>query len=107
MVEGGQRGVTQVFTKKEDLELFDTVLRKKLHARQEELKLSDKSLGKMAFPYMANPTGKVQALFVGQGAGENRKPQIIKTSELINLCEALGLPWRDLIRDAIREIENN
>lgn len=107
MIKGGQTGVTQVFTKKEDLELFDAALRKNLHARQEELRLSDKALGKMAFPYMANPIGKVQALFVGQGAGENRKPQVIKTSELINLCEALGLPWKTVIQDAIREVEDN
>lgn len=99
--------MTQVFTKKEDLELFDASLRKRLHARQEELKLSDKALGKMAFPYMANPIGKVQALFVGQGAGENRKPQTIRTSELVNLCEALGLPWREVIRDAIKEVDDN
>lgn len=99
--------MSQVFTKKEELELFDAALRRKLHAQQEKLKLSDRALGKMAFPYMANPIGKVQALFVGQGAGENRKPQMIKTSELINLCEALGLPWRDVIKGAISEVEDN
>lgn len=85
-----------------DMEAADNALRASLVARQEELKLSDEKLGKQAFGYLKAPRGKVQSLFVGQGAPGKRKPQTINIWELMNLCEAMGLSWADEIRKAIK-----
>ena len=92
---------------KDELAALEADIRATFIARKKELNMSDDALGKMAFPYMANPTGKVQALFVGQGAGENRKPQNFRLGEILNLCEALGLgkKWEDVIRHAIAELK--
>lgn len=89
---------------KQDMEALHEAIRSSLVARQEELKISDEKLGKQAFGFMAAPRMKIQALFVAQGRGERRKPQIINIAELINLCEALGLSWQDVIRNAIRSL---
>ena len=68
--------------------------------------MSDAELGLRAFPYMSNPQGKVQALLVGQGAGERRKPQTFHLGELFNLCEALGITkWASLLRDARKQVD--
>ena len=48
---------------------------------------------------------KIQALFVAQGKGERRKPQIINIAELVNLCEAMGLSWQDEIRTALKAVK--
>ncbi|MCR4665814.1 MAG: hypothetical protein K5657_00775 [Desulfovibrio sp.] len=80
---------------------LENYIREALKNRKKELRLSDAALGRMAFPYMANPKGKVQALLVGQGTGENRKPQTFRIGELFNLCEAMGITrWVTLLRDA-------
>lgn len=85
-----------------DMEVADNALRASLVARKEELRLSDEKLGKQAFGYLKAPRGKVQSLFVGQGAPGKRKPQTINIWELINLCEAMGLSWADEIRKATK-----
>ena len=90
---------------KQDMEAFHEALRTSLVARQEELKLSDEKLGKQAFGFMAAPRMKIQALFVAQGKGERRKPQIINIAELVNLCEAMGLSWQDEIRTALKAVK--
>ena len=90
---------------KQAMEALHEAIRTSLVARQEELKLSDERLGKQAFGYMGSPRMKIQALFVAQGKGERRKPQVINIAELINLCEALGLSWRDEIQKALRIAE--
>lgn len=89
---------------KEQIDTFNEAIRTALVARKEELKLSDERLGKQAFGYMAAPRMKIQALFVAQGKGERRRPQVINIAELINLCEAMGLVWQDEIRKALRAI---
>lgn len=90
---------------KEDMEAVHGAIRLSLIARKDELKLSDEKLGKQAFGFMAAPRGKIQSLFVGQGAPGKRKPQTINICELVNLCEALGLSWQDEIRKALRSIK--
>ncbi|MFV0422220.1 hypothetical protein [Oleidesulfovibrio sp.] len=87
-----------------DMEAVDNALRESLIARKDELKLSDEKLGKAAFGYLKAPRGKVQSLFVGQGAPGKRKPQTINIWELVNLCEAMGLSWTEEIRKAMRAV---
>jgi len=89
---------------KQDMDTLHEAIRVSLVARQEELNLSDERLGKQAFGYMAAPRMKIQALFVAQGKGERRKPQVINIAELLNLCEALGLSWQDEIRKALKAL---
>ena len=89
---------------KQDMEAVNEAIRAALVARQEELKLSDEKLGKQAFGFMGAPRGKIQSLFVGQGAPGKRKPQIINICELLNLCEAMGLSWQDEIRKALKTL---
>ena len=86
---------------KQDMEAVHEAIRLSLLARKGELKLSDEKLGKQAFGFLTAPRGKIQSLFVGQGAPGKRKPQTINICELVNLCEALGLSWRDEIKKAL------
>ena len=90
---------------KQDMEIFHEALRASLVARQEDLKLSDEKLGKQAFSFMAAPRMKIQALFVAQGKGDRRRPQVINIAELVNLCEAMGLSWQDEIRAALKAVK--
>ena len=87
---------------KAEMDAADQAIRAALVARQEDLKLSDARLGKQAFGFMKAPRGKVQSLFVGQGAPGRRKPQTINIWELMNLCEAMGLSWAEEIRKAAK-----
>lgn len=89
---------------KQDMDALHEAIRTALVARQEELKLSDEKLGKQAFGFLAAPRMKIQALFVAQGKGERRKPQVINIAELINLCEAMGLSWQEVIRNAVKSL---
>ena len=89
---------------KQDMDALHEAIRTALVARQEELRLSDEKLGKQAFGFLAAPRMKIQALFVAQGKGERRKPQVINIAELLNLCESMGLSWQDVIRNAIRTV---
>lgn len=90
---------------KDDMTALEAAIRSSLLARKKELSMSDDALGKMAFAFMANPAGKVQALLVGQGAGEKRKPQTLRIGDAMNLCEALGLQWVDVMRQAVKDIK--
>lgn len=99
-----EKGVELMLTK-EDMDMAHDAIRLSLIARKDELKLSDEKLGKQAFGYMAAPRGKIQSLFVGQGAPGKRKPQTINICELVNLCEAMGLSWQDEIRKALRQLK--
>lgn len=89
---------------KPDMEAVHEAIRVALVARQEELKLSDEKLGKQAFGFLGSPRMKIQALFVGQGKAERRRPQTINICELVNLCEAMGLSWQDEIKKALKSL---
>jgi hypothetical protein len=104
MLQRREKGV-EIMLSKADMEAADKAIRASLVARQEELKLSDEKLGKQAFGFMKAPRGKVQSLFVGQGAPGKRKPQTINIWELLNLCEAMGLSWTDEIRKASKAVQ--
>ena len=54
---------------------------------------------------MPYPRGKVQALFVGQGAPGKRKPQNMRFCDLITICEAMGLNWQEVGNAAISAVK--
>lgn len=90
---------------KEDMDVFESSIRTQLIERKDALGFSDEKLGKAAFPFMPYPRGKVQALLVGQGAPGKRKPQNMRFSDVITLCDALGLSWVDIGRDALKAVK--
>ena len=90
---------------KERMDIFDKTVRSLLVARQKELKLSDRALGQMAFPFMGNPLGKVRSILIAQGSGNDKKPQNIRAADLLNLCQAMGLNWREVISQAVKVAE--
>jgi hypothetical protein len=102
VLSGVEKEMAQMFTSIQEMDAFEEAIRLALKKRQDELNMSDDVVGKMAFGFMAGQRTKVQALLVGQGAGKYRKPQRMRTPDLMNLCEALGLKWADVIRDAER-----
>ena len=90
---------------KNEMDIFDEFIRSTLAARQEELKLSDDALGRMAFGFMGKPLGKIRSILIAQGSGDYKKPQNIRAADLANLCEALGLSWANVIRDALSAVK--
>ena len=87
---------------KEEMDVFEASIREALVARKDELGLSDERLGRAAFPFMPYPRGKVQAMLVGQGAPGKRRPQNLRFADVITVCEAIGLSWVDIGRDALK-----
>lgn len=96
--------MSNVLTKQE-MDLFELIIRDTMNAQQKRLGFSDETLGKMAFPFMAAPRMKVQAIRSVQGKGENRKPQQLRISDVCNLCEALGLNWVGVCREALKAVK--
>ena len=96
--------MTEVLTK-EDMEAFERSIREQIIAQKDLLGFSDEKLGKAAFPFMPYPRGKVQALLVGQGAPGKRKPQNMRFPDVITLCDALGLSWVDVGREALKSVK--
>lgn len=90
---------------KDGMVIFDDAIRTQLAARQKELRLSDKALGQMAFPFMGNPLGKVRSILIAQGTGEDKKPQNLRMADLVNLCQALGLNLHDVIRMGLKQAD--
>ena len=89
-----------MFTSLAEMDEFDNAVRTVLKAQQEKLNLTDDSVGKIAFGFMGGRRTKVQAIFVGQGADKYRKPQRLRLTDVMNLSEALGLPFKEVIRQA-------
>lgn len=92
--------MARMFTSSNEMEAFEEAIRIILKRRQSELKMSDETVGKIAFGFMGGPRTKVQALLVGQGAGKYRKAQRMRISDMMNLGEALGLKFGDIIKEA-------
>lgn len=90
---------------KDEVAALEAAIRSTLVARKKDLSMSDEAIGQRAFEFMANPQGKVQALLVGQGAGDKRKPQTMRIGDAMNLCEALGLQWADVFRQAAKDVK--
>lgn len=90
---------------KDEMLVFEQAIRNALEARQKEIGLSDEAIGKMAFSFMPAPRMKVQAIKRGQGKPEQRVPQQLRWAEMLNLCEAVGLNWVDVGREAIKAVK--
>jgi hypothetical protein len=102
VLSGGEKEMARMFTTLQEMEDFEEAVRAILKKRQEELKMSDETVGKIAYGFLAGSRTKVQALLVGQGAGKYRKPQRMRTSDLMNLCEALGLSfYQEVVKEAL------
>ena len=85
-----------MFTTLQEMDAFENAVRAIIKGQRAKLNMSDETVGKIAFSFMPRQRTKVQALLVGQGAGKYRKPQRMRTPDLMNLCEALGLKWQDV-----------
>lgn len=90
---------------KEEMGIFEQSIRDSIEARQGEIGLSDDAVGKIAFSFMPAPRMKVQAIKRGQGKAGQRHPQQLRWAEMVNLCEAVGLSWVDVGRDAIKAVK--
>lgn len=91
---------------KDEMLIFEQSIRNALEARQKEIGLSDEAMGKMAFSFMPAPRMKVQAIKRGQGKPEQRVPQQLRWAEMLNLCEAVGLNWVEVGREALKAVKN-
>ena len=89
---------------KEEMGIFEQAVREALEHRQSEIGLSDESVGKMAFSFMPAPRMKLQAIKRGQGKAGQRQPQQLRWAEMLNLCEALGLSWVEVGREALKAV---
>lgn len=87
---------------KEDMDKVDACILQQLTAKQEAIGTSDKALGEQAFAWQASPIMKIQRI---KGKG-GQKPQQLRLTDLVNLCEALGLSWNEVIRDALKAAKN-
>lgn len=94
-----------MFTSLAEMDEFDGAVRAILKARQEQLNLTDEAIGKIAFGFMGGRRTKVQAIFVGQGADRYRKLQKLRLTDTMNLCEALGLNFFDVMRQAQKSMK--
>lgn len=88
---------------KEDMDRVDACILNQLIAKQEAIGTTDKALGEQAFPWITSPIMKIQRL---KGKG-GQKPQQMRLTDLMNLCEALGLSWVEVTRDAMKEVKTN
>lgn len=85
----------------EEMALLDSILVKVIQDEQERVKRTDQLLGQQAFGWMKSPKMKLQAI---KGFGD-KKPQQLRFADYINLCEALGLSWVDVGREAIKAVK--
>lgn len=94
-----------MFTSLAEMDEFDSAVRAILKAQQEKLNLTDDAVGKIAFGFMGGRRTKVQAIFVGQGADKYRKLQKLRLTDAMNLSEALGLNFQDVMRQAQKRMK--
>ena len=86
---------------KEDMDKVDACILEALTAKQEAIGTTDKALGEQAFPWTASPIMKIQRL---KGKG-TQKPQQLRLTDLMNLCEALGLSWSEVSKAAVKQVK--
>lgn len=94
-----------MFTSLAEMDEFDSAVREVLKSQQEKLNLTDDAVGKIAFGFMGGRRTKVQAIFVGQGADKYRKLQKLRLTDVMNLSEALGLNFQDVMRQAQKRMK--
>ena len=90
---------------KEEMDVFEQAVREAIESRQEAIGLSDESVGKIAFSFLPFPRMKLQTIKRGQGKAGQRQPQQLRWAEMVNLCEALGLSWVDVGREALKAVK--
>lgn len=86
---------------KEEMELCDDIIRQKITEEQKRLGKSDEYIGTLAFGWIKSPRMKMQVI---KGAS-TKKPQQMRFTDMVNLCEALGLSWVDVSRDALKAVK--
>lgn len=86
---------------KEEMELLEDAIRQKLIDEQKRLGKSDEYIGTMAFGWIKSPRMKMQVI---KGAS-TKKPQQMRFADMLNLCEALGLNWVEVGRDALKAVK--
>ncbi len=106
MLDEGKTGESLMFTSLAEMDAFDDVVREILKAQQVKLNLTDDAVGKIAFGFMGGRRTKVQAIFVGQGADKYRKLQKLRLTDVMNLSEALGLSFPEVMRQAQKVLKD-
>lgn len=86
----------------EEMEMLDAYILRRLIEKQEAIGTTDKALGDQAFGWITYPNMKILAI---KGKG-GRKPQQLRLADFLNLCEALGLSWQEVCRDALKNVKN-
>ena len=84
---------------------FEESVRSQIESERSSRNMTEAALGKLAFPHVADARRKVQSIRKGQGSGENRKPQQLRGTDILNLCEAVGLSWKKVFDLAIKHAE--
>ena len=87
---------------KEDMDKVDACILDQLVEKQEAIGTTDKALGEQAFGWVTYPNMKMQ---VNKGKG-GKKPQQLRFTDIVNLCEALGLSWVDVCKEAVKSSKN-
>ena len=85
----------------EDMTLLDKFIREAIFTEQERVGRSDRSLGQQAFGFLKTPHMKMQSIKGGGG----KVPQQLRFADIVNLCEALGLNWVDVCREALKAVK--
>lgn len=93
-----------MFTSQQEMDDFEDAVRAVLKEQKDRLNLTDEAVGKIAFNFMAGKRTKVQAIFVGQGAGQYRNKQKLRLPDMMNLAEALGMTLPDVIKAALKRM---
>lgn len=83
---------------KDDMDKVDACILTQLIAKQEAIGTTDKALGEQAFGWVTCPNMKIQVI---KGKG-GKKPQQLRFAEIVNLCEALGLSWVEVCKEAVK-----
>ena len=87
---------------KEDMDKVDACILDQLVEKQEAIGTTDKALGEQAFGWVTYPNMKIQVI---KGKG-GKKPQQLQFTDIVNLCEALGLSWVDVCKEAVKSSKN-
>ena len=86
---------------KEEMDVCDDVIRQRIAGEQKRLGKSDGYIGTLAFGWIKSPRMKMQII---KGTS-TKKPQQIRFTDMVNLCEALGLSWVDVGREALKAVK--
>lgn len=83
---------------KNDMDMVEAYILRILVEKQEAIGTTDKALGEQAFNWVKYPNMKIQAI---KGKGGKARQQL-RFTDIVNLCEALGLPWQEVCRESLK-----